>query len=154
MTKQEKTREMLKSLKWVAITVVSLFTVIVLSKSLTLDKQKKELGISAVKYMYEFTELQQLQLNMVDLKSITTKPVFNQLTIDNEDRSLYTYVKFKGETTSVDVKKATSNYVIYSIVNDNVNSERRFIFMFDTDTSGKISWVREAELYDFVTYSD
>lgn len=63
-------------------------------------------------------------------------------------------MKFKGITTSVDIKKATSTYVIYSLVNDNVDETRRFIFMFDCNRSGKISYVREAEIYDFSTFSD
>lgn len=150
----EKTKETLTSIKWVFITLVTVLTILFISETLTMQNQRKDLGIKAVKCMYEFTEVEQLQFNMFDLQKITTEPVFNQLTIDNENRALYTYVKFKCETTSVNIIKATSSYVLYSLKNNNVDSERKFIFMFDCDKTGKISYVREAEINDFVTYAD
>lgn len=140
--------------KYVIAALAISFIVLSLSKLVTLNTQKKELGIQAVQKMYQFTDLQQLKLNMIDLKAITTEPVFNQLTVDNEDRALYTYLKFKGDVTNVNVIKATSSYVLYSIDNQNITDSRRFIFMFDCDSSGKISYAREAEIYDFVSYAD
>lgn len=150
----EKVKETLTSVKWVAVALLITLAILFLSETFTMQKQKKELGIKAVKCMYEFTEVGQLQFNMFDLQKITTEPVFNQLTIDNENRALFTYVKFKCDRTSVNVIKATSSYVLYSLKNDNVDSERKFIFMFDCDKTGKISYVREAEINDFITYAD
>lgn len=149
-----KLSESVRMIKSIAFVTVCALALLITVSATNMNKQKARIGEQAVKLMYQFIDLQQLQLNMIDLKSITTKPVFNQLTIDNEDRTLYTYMKFKGTTTSVDIKKATSTYVIYSIVNDNVDETRRFIFMFDCNHSGKISYVREAEIYDFSTFSD
>lgn len=146
--------EIKKSIGLVLITLCVALATLFVVKELTLQKQKRELGEQAVRLMYQFVEVEQLQFNMIDLQSITTEAVFNQLTIDSEDRALYTYVKFLGLTTSVEIIKSTSSYVLYSINNDNIDSERRFIFMFDCDSSGKISYVREAEIYDFVTFSD
>ena len=123
-------------------------------KLVTTDKMKMKLGITAVQDMYQFMDTAQLKVNMIDLQAITTEPVYNQLTIDNENRTLYTYVKFRGDPTSVNIIKSTADYVIYSIDNDSIDEDRRFVFMFDCDSSGKISHVREAELYDFTSYYD
>lgn len=141
-------------IKWFLISLCGTLLLLYSVRNLTLEKQHQKLGEQAVKLMYQFTETQQLALNMVDLKAITTEPVFNQLTIDNENRSLLTYVKFKGETTSVNIIKSGPDYVLYSLKNDNIAEDRRFIFMFDCNKSGKISYVREAEINDFVTYLD
>lgn len=147
-------KEIKSSLKWVVLTFVISLAALYIIQSATIQQQRRELGEQAVRLMYQFTEIEQLQFNMIDLKEITTDPVFNQLTIDNEDRTLYTYVKFLGNPTSVNIIKSTSTYVLYSISNTNIDEERRFIFMFDCDNSGKISYVREAEIYDFNTYAD
>lgn len=141
-------------IKWFLISLCGTLLLLYSVRNLTLEKQHQKLGEQAVKLMYQFTETQQLALNMVDLKAITTEPVFNQLTIDNENRSLLTYVKFNGETTSVNIIKSGPDYVLYSLKNDNIAEDRRFIFMFDCNKSGKISYVREAEVNDFVTYLD
>lgn len=142
------------AVRWILLTLVVSFCVLVTVRSLALESQKKELGIQAVELMYQFTEVQQIQLNMIKLKAITTEAVFNQLTVDNEDRALYTYVQFAGDATSVNIIKATSSYVLYSVNNVNIDEQRRFIFMFECDGSGKISYVREAEINDFVTFAD
>lgn len=144
--------EFLKMLKSIALVTICILALLATVSAANINKQRQKAGEQAVKLMYQFVDLQQLQLNMIDLKAITTKPVFNQLTIDNEDRSMYTYMKFKGTKTSVKITKATSTYVLYSIENDNIDSDRKFIFMFDCDKTGKISYVREAEINDFVSY--
>ena len=144
--------EFLKMLKSIVLVTICILALLVTFSAANINKQRQKAGEQAVKLMYQFVDLQQLQLNMIDLKSITTKPVFNQLTIDNENRSMYTYMKFKGTKTSVKITKATSTYVLYSIENDNIDSDRKFIFMFDCDKTGKISYVREAEINDFVSY--
>lgn len=149
-----KLSESIRIIKSIVFVTVCALALLITVSTANMNKQKAQIGEQAVKLMYQFVDLQQLQLNMIDLKSITTEPVFNQLTIDNEDRTLYTYMKFKGITTSVNIKKATSTYIIYSIVNDNVDETRRFVFMFDCNRSGKISYVREAEIHDFSTFSD
>ena len=151
---KEKTVRVPKSLRWFVVCfVVTLFCGLY-AKECSINELKTKLGIEAVKCLYQFTDSAQLQMNMIDLKAITTDAVYNQLTIDNEKRSLYTYVKFYDDITSVKIIKATPNYVLYGVQNDNVEQERRFIFMFDCNSAGKIVYVREAEIYDFTSYYD
>lgn len=109
-----------------------------------------ELGERAVKLMYDFGTVEQLDYQMNDLKAITTDAVFNQLTIDNEERTLNTYLKFKNETVTVDIVRSTNNYVMYHLITTNISAERLFVFFFEVDDSGKICYVREVEAIDFV----
>ena len=112
------------------------------------------LGEEAVKLLYDFGTVEQLDYQMNDLKKITTGAVFNQLTIDNEERTLNTYLKFKNKAVTVKVVKSTSDYVLYRLETENISEDRLFAFFFDVDDSGKISYVREVEAIDFVDTID
>lgn len=112
------------------------------------------LGEEAVKLLYDFGTVEQLDYQMNDLKKITTDAVFNQLTIDNEERTLNTYLKFKNKAVTVKVVKSTSDYVLYRLETENISEDRLFAFFFDVDDSGKISYVREVEAIDFVDTID
>ena len=112
------------------------------------------LGEEAVKLLYDFGTVEQLDYQMNDLKKITTDAVFNQLAIDNEERTLNTYLKFKNKAVTVKVVKSTSDYVLYRLETENISEDRLFAFFFDVDDSGKISYVREVEAIDFVDTID
>ena len=85
-----KLSESIRMIKSIVFVTVCALALLITVSTANMNKQKAQIGEQAVKLMYQFVDLQQLQLNMIDLKSITTEPVFNQLTIDNEDRTLYT----------------------------------------------------------------
>ena len=91
-----------------------------------------------------------LNKNMLKIRNLTTQSVYNQLTVDNEERTLNTYLKFKGDATSVNVVKATSSYILYTLTNKNIDKDRVFIFMYDCNSKGKLSNVRESECLDFL----
>lgn len=113
-------------------------------------KNAAKIGEQAVLLMYDYGTVEQLDYQMMSLKEITTEAVFNQLTIDNEERTLNTYLKFKQDAVSVNVIKSTNTYVLYSLNTPNIASSRRFIFMFELDQNGKVCWVREVEAIDFI----
>lgn len=132
----------------VAAGIVSYFLVCkVLNVS---ERRDAELGEAAVKLLYDFGTAEQLDYQMQGLKEITTEPVFNQLTIDNEERTLNTYLKFKNEPVTVEVARSTNQYVIYSLDTKNISKDRIFVFFFTVNGEGKIDSVREVEAIDFV----
>lgn len=116
----------------------------------TVKRQSEELGILAVKSLYDFGTSEQLDAQMDVLKTITTEPVFNQLSIDNEGRTLNTYLKFKNKPVTVEILDSSSDYVLYSLQTDSISSSRKFLFIFSVDDNGLISSVREMEAIDFV----
>lgn len=125
-----------------------------LCKQFAAGEAKARLGEKAVMCLYDFGTVEELDMQMYDLQNITTEYVFNQLTIDNEERTLNTYLKFKGSATTVNVVRAEPSYVMYTLDNENVGSERHFVFFFDVGSDGRICYVREVEAVDFIQNTD
>jgi hypothetical protein len=111
--------------------------------------EEAKLGALAVKYLYNFSSIAELNSNMDMLKQITSDGVYQQLTIDNTDRTLSVYLKFKGGPVYVIPDKTTDRYVSYHLETKNISSSRKFVFFFEVDR-GKVVSVRESEVIDFV----
>lgn len=104
----------------------------------------------AVKLMYEFESYDDVyQKQMQDLAKITSKEVYNSVTVENIDRALTTYLKFKGHPSKVEIIDATDNYVIYSLDTESITHTRKFVMFYHTNFLGKIDSMKEAELRDF-----
>lgn len=138
-----------------SILITCIATCILLSSFILLgitqiQSKRTETAVEAVKDLYQFNQVNELNNNMKNLKKITTSSVYNQLTVDNEERTLNTYLKFKGNPTTVNVIDVTNSYVLYSLTNENIDEDRVFIFMYSFDSKGKICKVRESECLDFL----
>ena len=142
-----------KWLKWVAVVAgIGLVAVLVFAST---NNQKssidsEEIGRRAVRLLYSFRSIQELDANVNELGKFCTPEVFMDLTIDNEERLLGTYLRFLNQPTDVVIEQATQNYVIYGLVNDYVDAEEMYVFFFHVDEHGVIDRVREAELNDFI----
>ena len=123
---------------------------VVYNRQLT-DEKIAEIGEEAVKFLYDYGTVEQLDFQMSGLKQITTPEVFNQLTIDNEERTLNTYLKFKQDPVTVEVVKSTNKYVMYRLHTANISEERLFVFFFNVNKDGLIYEVREVEAIDFIS---
>lgn len=124
---------------------------LVLAWSINSKKVKDaELGFLALKYLYNFSSVGELNSNMDLLREITSSDVYEKLTIDNTDRSLNVYLKFKGNPTYVVPERSTDKYIIYHLLTKTISESRKFVFFFDVD-GGKIVNIRESEIIDFVT---
>lgn len=134
----------------IGITVaVSLVGVSVLGLAAVTSGKSKSLGVKAVMLMYNFDTIEQLSEQMAELREITTPEIYEELTIDNEDRTLNTYLKFRGNPVTVSIIKATGDYVMYSLTSESIGTDRIFMFLYETDNQ-KINYVREVECIDFV----
>lgn len=143
--------------KWLHVTGVCClaalvtFCLLTIYRNVVLEQKTAELGETAVKLLYDFGSAEQLDYQMIGLKEITSDEVFNQLTIDNEERTLNTYLKFKNKPVSVNIIKSTSDYVLYSLDTECISEERLFVFFYKLNASGdKIVEVREVEAIDFL----
>lgn len=114
-----------------------------------LGKEDNSLAINAVNYLYNFETIEELDSNMSKLEEITSNSVYIQLTIDNEDRLLSTYLKFKNEPTKVVIKDSNENYIKYSLINSSIAEDRIFMFTY-TESEGKLMIVNEYELIPFL----
>jgi hypothetical protein len=129
------------------IGIVGLLSFVVVN--LTNTYKQAQVGLLAVKYLYHFSSLEELDANMDELKKISTPEVYRKLTIDNTDRSLNVYLKFKNKPVFVIPDKATDNYIIYRLQTENISNFRKFTFFYEVNKQGLISDVREAEIIDF-----
>ena len=110
---------------------------------------KAELGVEAVKLMYNFQSVEELESNQKRLARIMDEDTFYGLTYDNENRQLYTYVQYYGSHSTVNVVESTDRYVLYRIESECVESDRLFVMLFEVD-GGRIVKVKEGEFLGFV----
>lgn len=134
----------------VLIVALIIFVILGVYSRYVLNTGSTEIGIQAVKCLYDFGTVEQLNYQMQGLQEITTSAVFNQLTIDNEQRTLNTYLKFKNKAVTVDVVEATSDYILYHLQTENISQSRLFCFYYHVNKHGKIDKVREVEAIDFL----
>lgn len=128
----------------------AVFFVLLVYRNRILNEGASDIGVQAVNCLYDFGTVEQLDFQMQGLKEITTDAVFNQLTIDNEERTLNTYLKFKNKPVTVEIVSATSDYVLYRLKTEEISADRLFCFYFHVNKSGKIDTVREVEAIDFI----
>lgn len=145
-------RNTLRALGVLAVLSMVIFIYIVIRDSKQ-GQPISTLGVQAVMAMYDFGDLNELDDNMDVLRELTTTEVYNMLTLDRTDRALNVYLKFKNKPTRVLVEESTDSYVIYSLKTDSISATRKFAFFFRVGDSGKIEYVREAEVVDFSTNS-
>lgn len=113
-----------------------------------LNNSDSEYGKLAVKYLYNFQTVHELDANMEALRQIVSDDVYEQLTIDKTDRALNVYLKFKGKPVVVNYEEITDSYIVYSLETEAISSSRKFVFFFEVE-GGRITEVREGELIDF-----
>lgn len=111
---------------------------------------KADLGVELVKVMYDFENPYELDKNMLVVQKLVTEDVFSDLTIDNEQRTLSTYFKFKDASVHVNVLKSTDSYVLYSLDSEAISADRKFILIFSVNEEGVINEVKEMECYEYL----
>ena len=109
-----------------------------------------QLGESVVFALYEYKSLEEFDTNIDVFEGLVTDEVFRRMTANNTDRVLSVYLKFRSLPVLVNIIESTPSYVVYSLVSEAIEPERLFVLVFEV-TEGKISAIREAELFPFVT---
>lgn len=149
---QKLSKILFSSVKTGYVVIISLCTLLSIFLFFYRSNQvhkKIEVGKQAVLAMYNYSDSSQLDLQMKLLKRITTEEVFNQLTFDNTEKSLRTYLSFRESAVSVVFLKCTDTYILYSLNADTIVSSREFIFLYDVSHEGTISYAKEADVNDF-----
>lgn len=133
-------------------------TVLVISVSCSLffgfkylkEKDGMRTAEQAVMLMYNFESFTELyDKQMAELKEIVTEDVYNNITVENIDRALTTYLKFRQNPAKVTILEKTEDHIIYTITSDSLTTGRKFVMYYDTNIFGKINKMEEAELRDF-----
>lgn len=111
---------------------------------------KADLGVELVRAMYDFENPYELDKNMLVVQKLVTEDVFSDLTIDNEQRTLSTYFKFKDTPVHVNILKSMDSYVLYSLDSEAISADRKFILIFSVNEEGIIDEVKEMECYEYL----
>lgn len=106
----------------VMVSMVSCFAITLNIKRI--EAKRTQTAIEVVQDLYQFSKVEDLDKNMLKIRNLTTQ--------------------------SVNVVKATSSYILYTLTNKNIDKDRVFIFMYDCNSKGKLSNVRESECLDFL----
>jgi len=114
---------------------------------------RKNLGVEAVTLMYNFDSLEEVKENQKRLAQIMDNDTYKGLTIDNENRQLYTYVRYYGDRSIINIVEATDRYVLYRIESEQVEADRLFIMLFEVE-GGRISKIKECECFGFIEDTD
>ncbi len=133
----------------VLVFVAALISIVVFFLSSASVSLKRTLGVEAVMLMYDFDSLDEVQENQKRLAQIMDEDTYAGLTIDNENRQLYTYVRYYGNKSIINVVEATDKYVLYRIESNCVEPDRLFIMIFEV-SHGRISKIKECECLDFI----
>lgn len=132
--------------------VVLIFITVLIQRqySKTLESNKSALGEQLVKALYDYDSVYELDAQMTIVKSICSEAVYNDLTIDNEQRTLTTYLKFKQDPVHGIIHNSAYGYVLYSLQTDSVSEDRLFCLYYRIGAEGKIDWVKEVECIEFL----
>lgn len=130
------------------ILVAVIFLSFLLSRALYIS-YIRSVGVKTVMTLYNFDTVTELNSNMDTLSNLCTSDVYNTLTIDNIERTLNTYLKFKQDAVKVEVLESNTNYVLYTLHTKSLSVGRKFMFVYTTDFFGKISKVSEYEVIPF-----
>lgn len=122
--------------------------------SIRADEERQKIAKRVVQCLYDFGTLEQLEAQQLELRGLVNEYVYNQLTYDNEERRLNTYLKFSGSTSTVNFIEVTDDHVIYSIDCPAIMDGRKFLFQYHLNSLGKVDEVYEAELIDFIVGGD
>lgn len=114
------------------------------------DNRSTTIAVQTLRSLYEFENLVQFGENIAIFETLVTPDVFKRMTADNTDRILRVYLKFNGRPSYVNVIEAGKGYIVYSLVCEAIERERVFLFNYEIN-GGKISAIREAELFTFAT---
>ena len=137
----------LKFLAGVASTIVLIICLMFVNKYELISQG--DVGVKAVKLLYDFNNINELADNLYDLKEMMTEKCYYKTTVLNSDKSLNTYLKLKKKATEVNIIDSKPGFVLYSLKNENITESRLFILSYRLNLLGDICEVREFEAIDF-----
>lgn len=153
--KEKKERKQIKpNLKGAKISITVLVGLVILGVLVSFSIRKEifsngRVGEDAVKLLYEFNNVKDLEENLVELRSMMTERCYYKTTVLNSSKSLNTYLKLKQQRTVVNILEKKPGFILYSLDNPNLSDNRLFIFSYELNGLGQIEDVREFEAIDF-----
>ena len=135
--KKKKERKQIKpNLKGAKISITVLVGLVILGVLVSFSIRKEifsngRTGEKAVKLLYEFNNVKDLEENLVGLRSMMTERCYYKTTVLNSSKSLNTYLKLKQQRTVVNILEKKPGFILYSLDNPNLSDNRLFIFSYE-----------------------
>lgn len=105
----------------------------------------ENLGITAVKLMYEFEKPEDLNAQYRQLRKIVSDDTWEVLNFDNELRVVNTYFKFDYNPSQVEIHYYRDGLILYNLKTAAVPEGTLWAFQYEIN-HGKIDKVREYQL--------
>lgn len=106
---------------------------------------KENLGVLAVKLMYEFDTIEDLNPQYERLHQVVSESAWEHLNINNDLRTINTYFKFRNRPSKVQIVYYRDGLLLYNLITDAVPHQTLWAFQYDI-VDGKIDNVREYRL--------
>lgn len=133
--------------------VVAGIAVVLVGSFLTISYQsynETELGEKALLSLYDYSTLEEFDINIEEFRSYVTEDVFARMTANNSDRVLFVYLKFRAEPVKVNIVESKPGFIVYSLITSHIDRERLFMFSYTVE-NGKITSINEGEVIQFTT---
>lgn len=104
-----------------------------------------DLGERTIRVMYEFEDLNDLNEQYPQLESWVDESLWEKFSLNNDSRVISTYYKFQNLKSEVTIKNSTHRNVIYTLSNDYIKKDTRWVFDYVVK-NGKIIDIREYEV--------
>lgn len=101
-----------------------------------------ELGIICVNLMYDFETPDDILVNQVALQSLLTEDEFTRLCIDEPNRTINAYYKFKFSPSKVNIVNCSIGYIEYTLENEYIDSDIHWVFLYDVN-GNRLENIRE-----------
>ena len=140
------TQKRFRSLAVLAIIV--LVNVLILLGIYTFGRNDKlDIGVYTVRLMYEFDSPKEMVMNQSLLQDVLHPDEFERLKLDEPNRAVNAYYKFKFSSSHVVVEDSQDGFVLYRLVNDSIAPNIRWVFMYSVDDNGKLYDIHEYEFH-------
>lgn len=132
-----------------AIGVIFVIVVFSFAIYLVLNIQEYNVGVAAVRAMYDFDTPDDLLDGQTRLQTMLTESEWERLQLDNESRVTNTYYKFYYSPSHVNIIKYSDGYVLYTLRNNFIDEHQLWVFLYEIEQpSGKLTHIREYRLVE------
>lgn len=122
-------------------------TLIVLGIYTAGRSDKLDIGVYTVRLMYEFDSPKEMVRNQSLLQEVLRSDEFERLQLDEPNRAVNAYYKFQFSSSRVVVEDSQDGFVLYRLVNENIDPDTRWVFIYSVDDNGKLYDIHEYEFH-------
>lgn len=131
-----------------ALAIAVMLNALLLVGSLTLGSSDTlDVGVYTVKLMYDFETPRELVQNQALLQEVLCSEEFERLQLDEPNRTVNAYYKFKYSKSQVIVEDSSPGFVLYRLLNDNIDYNTLWVFRYSVNSDGKLCDISEYQFY-------